>query len=441
MNIPADGSGTRGDTPGAFRFLNTGRRLRVLVLDEEIPYPPNSGKRIRTWNLLRRLAQRHSVSLLCYGQPDDPAAEALREAGIRTHLVEPKANPPGWRLYLRLFLNLFSIEPFSVTKHYSRHFSNKLRGLLAQESWDLIQCEWTPYARFVSTGCHVPVLISAHNVESQIWERRRRNVRNPIAKVFFWTQERKMRRFEQRAMRRAAGVTAVTTSDAETMRGWGLEDLTLVPNGVDLKSFTPTPEAERDGEILAMASLDWYPNVDALHYFIQEILPLLSVRVPHIRLRIVGRKPSESLREQLSAVPGIDFTGEVENVTPYLGRAAVFVVPLRIGGGSRIKILEALAAGKAVVSTSIGAEGLNVTPGKHLLIADSPSDFARRVDELLGSKELRRQLGEEGRKLVSDFYGWDGIADQMESAWFRTSLSHASAAPVCSTQKEVHATP
>jgi polysaccharide biosynthesis protein PslH len=428
-----------GDTPGVFRFSNNERRLKVLVLDEEIPYPPNSGKRIRTWNLLQRLAKRHSISLLCYGEAGDPAVEAARRAGIRTHLVKPKANPTGWQLYLGLFLNLFSTRPFSVTKHYSRRFHRKFRALLAQESWDLVQCEWTPYARFISRGCRTPVLIATHNVESQIWERRGQNARDPISKAFFWTQERKMRWFEARALLRASSVAAVTRGDVETMRDWGVENVTPVPNGVDLESSIPAPEAERDGEILAMASLDWYPNVDALHYFVREILPLLSVGGSEIRLRIVGRRPSESLKQQLSSNPAVDFTGEVGDVTPYLAQAAVFVVPLRIGGGSRIKILEALAAGKAVVSTSIGAEGLDVIHGKHLLIADSPSEFARCVDKLLASKELRRQLGEEGRKLVTDFYGWDGIAAQLEAAWLRTSLHHASAAPVCSTQKEVHA--
>jgi len=429
------------DGAGTVRLLNSGRRLKVLVLDEEIPYPPNSGKRIRTWNLLQRLAKRHSVSLLCYGQPDDAAVETVRKAGIKTHLIKPQANPKGWSLYARLFFNLFSTLPFSVTKHYSRRFRTTLRGLLAQESWNLVQCEWTPYARFLTRGCPFPVLVSTHNVESQIWARRKQNARNPISKMFFWTQEHKMRRFERRALMRCSRVTAVTQGDVETIRGWGVKKVKLIPNGADLESFIPVPDAERENVILAIASLDWYPNIDALQYFTREILPLISVRNPQARFRIVGRRPSGSVRTQFSSIPNVDFTGEVESVVSCLAQAAVFVVPLRVGGGSRIKILEALAAGKAIVSTSIGAEGLNVTDGKHLLIADSPSDFARCVQELLASKELRRKLGEEGRNLVTTFYGWDGIAAQMESAWIRTSLEQASAASACSTQQEVHAIP
>ena len=433
-----------GDTVGTYRFSDNSGPLKVLVLDEEIPYPPNSGKRIRTWNLLRRLAKRHSVSLLCYGHAGDVAIEAVRKTGIRLHLVEPKVHRTGWGFYLQLFLNLFSTLPFSVTKHYSSHFSQQFRTLLAQESWDLVHCEWTPYARFVSEGCPVPVFVSSHNIESQIWARRKQNVQSAIAKLFFWTQELKMRRFELRALQRASGVTAVTSADVDTMRHWGIKRAALIPNGVDLNAFALTSEAAEETEILFLASLDWHPNIDALQYFTREILPSLLARRPQIRLRIVGRKPAESLKKQFAGTPGVDFTGEVENVVPYLARAAVFVVPLRIGGGSRIKILEALAAGKAVVSTSIGAEGLDLIPGKHLFIADSPSEFARRVDELLASKELRRRVGEQGRAFVHDRYGWDGIAAQLEKVWLETVVKQPTAAPsapICSTPQEVHATP
>jgi polysaccharide biosynthesis protein PslH len=411
------------------------------VLDEEIPFPPNSGKRVRTWNLLRRLASRHRVSLLCYGHADDSSVEALRKAGITTHIVQPKANATGWRLYLQLFLNLFSCLPFSVTKHYSSEFRKRLDALLAQQSWDFLQCEWTPYARFVARGCRIPVLISTHNVESQIWERRKRNASTLVARVFFWTQEVKMRRFERHALLDASRVTAVTADDVETLRSWGVKNLALIPNGVDLRSFAPAPEMERKDEILFLGSLDWHPNVDALLYFAKQTLPLLRARNPQVMLRIVGRKPAESLKRALSGVANIDFIGDVERVLPYLHRATVVVVPLRIGGGSRIKILEALAAGKAVVSTSIGAEGLDVTPGEHLFIADSPSDFAQCVNELLASKKLRDRIGEQGRKLVTDRYGWDGIAAELETVWFRTAAAQANAKPSYFVEQKAHAIP
>lgn len=401
------------------------RRLRILVLDEGIPYPPNAGKSSRTWNLLRRLASRHAVYILCYGDPNASGKLEAENAGIGLRLVEPRANPEGWSLYLRLFLNLFSPFPFSVTKHHSRAFQRQFDELLKEDSWDLIQCEWTPYARFLTHTPTVPILMATHNVESQIWARRADHTGNPFAKVFFRTQEWKMRRFEKQALLRASAATVVTKLDLSTLRNWGVENVNLVPNGVDLETYCPIAEEEREDELLFLASLDWYPNVDALDYFVKNILPIVRARRPGAKLRIVGRKPAESLIKQYSGLPGIDFIGEVKEVRSHLARATVVIVPLRIGGGSRIKILEALAAGKAVISTTIGAEGLDVVSGEHLLVADSPAAFAGGIEELLASTTLRRRLSNNGRKLVTDRYGWDQIANRLESIWYDVSEHQA----------------
>lgn len=400
------------------KTVTSERSLRALVLDEEIPYPPNAGKRVRTWNLLRRLAERHSVHLLCYGSASDPAAAAVQRAGISLSVVEPQPALTGWRLYLRLLVNLFSPYPFSVTKHYSFRFQKELKTLLENESWDLIQCEWTPYARFVPLATHVPVLVVTHNVESQIWTRRAHHARNVIAKVFFRTQAWKMKRFERRALRQASAVTAVTANDVDTIRNWGVGSIRLVPNGVDLQAYNPACDDEHENEILFLGSLDWFPNVDSLHYFVNAIFPLVRARNVEARLRIAGRKPSEALKKMFSGIEGVDFVGEVEDVRRLLDRASVVIVPLRIGGGSRLKILEALAAGKAVVSTTIGAEGLDVVSREHLMIADSPREFAGQVDELLGSRDARLRLGSQGRKFVEERYGWDGLAERLERAWY-----------------------
>jgi glycosyltransferase involved in cell wall biosynthesis len=164
-------------------------------------------------------------------------------------------------------------------------------------------------------------------------------------------------------------------------------------------------------------------------------------KLPNAVLRVVGRRPPEALKKRLSAIPGIEFVGEVTDVRPYIDRASVIVVPLRIGGGSRLKILEALAAGKAVVSTSIGAEGLGLKPEKHLLIADSSTEFARRVVEVLTSKETRKRLGQGGREIVCDQFGWNGIATRLEGAWRDLLHSPRSRELTGSHRQEVQATP
>jgi glycosyltransferase involved in cell wall biosynthesis len=316
-----------------------------------------------------------------------------------------------------LAANLFSRYPFSVTKHYTRRFQRRLKDLLGEEHFDLVHCEWAPYARFLSIVGRIPAIVMAHNIESQIWSRRARQSRTLAGRIFFSLQARKMESFERQELPRAGHVAAVTALDSERLRAWGVRHVSLVENGVDLDRFVPGQEAPHPDHILFCGSLDWYPNRDALDYLLGEIMPPLIQRRPGVKLCVVGKGPPTSLPKRLAGHASVQFIGEVPDVRPYLAQTSAVVVPLRIGGGSRIKILEALAMGKAVVSTSIGAEGLAVSDGVHLLLADTPVEFASRVAELLATPEEGRRLGENGRRLVVDRYSWDRAAEALESAW------------------------
>lgn len=412
--------------PIADRVPPVKEALAVLVLDEWIPYPPDSGKRVRTWNLLRRLAQRHSVSLLCYGDPESEAARVVRSAGIALHTVAPLPNLAGWQLYGRLLGNLLSRFPYSVSKHDTPRFREALRRLLSESHFDLVHFEWTPYAAFMDETGNLPSLIMAHNIESQIWLRRAQQCQTFSERTYFGLQARKMKAFERRVMPCANAVAGVTALDTQQALAWGSHSTVLVENGVDLDHFAPASERARNAdELLFLGSLDWYPNQDAVEYLLEEILPFLITRAPEVRLRIVGRRAPPDLAKHVAQSSGVELVGEVADVRPHLAQAAVVLVPLRIGGGSRIKILEALAMGKAVVSTTIGAEGLAVTNGVHLLLADSPEAFADSTLRLLKSPEERARLGDEGRKLVEGRYSWDRAAEALESAWLRVSLPSA----------------
>jgi glycosyltransferase involved in cell wall biosynthesis len=393
------------------------RGLRVLVLDEWLHYPPNSGRGVRTWSLLERLARRHNVSLLCYGDPEAEASVAARAAGFSLHLVRPFPTPRGARLYGGLLASLFSPYPYSVWKHYTRRYEDRLREVLRENQFDLVHCECTVYGRFLGAVEKLPTVVMAHNIESQILHRKARCSRTIVERVFFDLQARRMETFEREVLRRADWVAVVTELDAQQVRAWGVERVSLVENGVDVDQFVPAEERCDSDEILFLAALDWYPNQDALDYLLNDIFPLIRQAHPRVRVRIVGRRPPAGLKERIAHCPGAELIGEVADVRPHLTRAAVVVVPLRIGGGSRIKILEALAMGKAVVSTSIGAEGLAVSHGEHLLIADTPEDFAARTVELLKSSQERVRLGENGRQLVIDRYSWDRMANALERAW------------------------
>ncbi len=186
-----------------------------------------------------------------------------------------------------------------------------------------------------------------------------------------------------------------------------------VANGVDLKFFTPSPDEPDRESLVFVGAMHWRPNQDAVTWFVEEVLPLLRDRRPDVSLVVVGQAPPPHI-QKLDSLPGVHIAGRVEDVRPYVDSAAVYVVPLRIGGGTRLKILEALAMKKAIVSTSVGAEGLNVTDGADIMLADTADEFAEKVDMLLRDVALRRELGERGRKLVEEQYGWDKLADRLE---------------------------
>ena len=402
-------------------------KLKILVIDEYFPYPPDSGKPIRTWNLLKRLSAKHEVTLLCYGNGHD--AQSCNSK-IRAEFVEPLKSHTGLALYARLAANTFSTFPYSVSKHYAVRLLQRMRKLIETNDFDLVQCEWTPYARYLDSFSNFSTIIATHNVESQIWFRRSANSGTFLARLFYRMQAKKMAVFERRVLRSASWVTAVSNEDAEKIRQWGVENLSVVDNGVDLDYYRPGRSLEQDNEMLFLASLDWEPNIDGLNHFVTEILPLITLKQPNAILTIAGRRPIPELRKRMEAIPNVHFVGEVPDVRPLLERAAVVVVPLRVGGGSRLKILEAMAMAKAVVSTSVGAEGLSVRDDEQLVIANVPAEFADAVTGLIASPEKRGRLGDAGRRLVEDQYGWDSCAEKLEDAWHRAiQAGRAQSAP------------
>ncbi|HUS18597.1 MAG TPA: glycosyltransferase [Terriglobales bacterium] len=419
-------SATTGALSSAAAGVEGGsRRLRVLMLDEYFPYPPDSGKPIRTWNLLRRLAAHHDVTILCHGDLSAEQKSAAQSANIKFESVASIEEASGFTLYGKLLVNLLSPYPYSVAKHFTARFAVKLAGLLTTQSFDLVHCEWTPYARYLS-DITLPTVIATHNIESQIWSRRAKRSANPLAKLFFHLQAQKMERFERDVLSQADMVSAVSDADANKAAAWGARHTCVVDNGVDLEYFSPQGAGDSNRAVF-IGALDWFPNVDAIRYFADAVLPLLPSLLPALRTKVIGRRAPVSLKAFLERRPGIEFAGEVPDTRPHLSEAGMVVVPLRIGGGSRLKILEALAMGKAVVSTSIGAEGLAVTHGKDILLADSPKEFAEAIAKLSASPELRKSLGSQGRALVEGRYGWDALSQKAQQVWLDTVPARGSA--------------
>ncbi len=390
-------------------------KMKILILDEEFPWPLDTGKRIRSFNLIQRLAQRHQVRYMAYGHQASDSYQHLKKSGLTPVAVTPQVpRKSGPVFYLRLLMNLFSPQPYIVASHYSRVFAQTLQAEIAAQHPDLVLCEWSPYAAFIRDLVGPKKLIVAHNIEHLIWQRYYDNETNPIKRWYIGVQTKKLKRFERAAFAWADGATAVSESEARTVESFAPKTkVTAIENGVDLDYFVPGPVPESSTRLVFVGSLDWRPNQDAVRYFVNDILPALAKIGVNATVDIVGRNPSSDLTA-LADDPAVNITGRVEDVRPYVEQAAVYVVPLRIGGGTRLKILEALAMKKAVVATSIGAEGLEVTDGENIMLADCPESFAEQIKQLLADKDLNRRLGEAGRTLVEERYGWDHLATKLD---------------------------
>jgi glycosyltransferase involved in cell wall biosynthesis len=397
--------------------------MHVAIVDEELPYPLNSGKRIRTFQLVSRLARRHRITYLCHRNADRreavEAESVFRELGIEPIVVD-RCIPPksGLGFHARLAANLLSPSPYTVVSHTSRTLRRAILSLQARQRVDLWQAEWTPYAESLRSLRDARRLIMAHNVESQIWRRYHENEADPVRRWYIGHQWRKFRRFEREAFRRADRIIAVSPDDAELIREeFGVWHVGVVENGVDTRYFRPEPAARRPGSILFLGSLDWRPNLDAADQLLRAIFPAVRAEDPSSRLCLVGRNPPECLRRRVAEAPGVELHGDVPDVRPFLSRAAVMVVPLRIGGGSRLKILEALAAGTPVISTKVGAEGLDARKGEHLVVVERCEDMARAILDHGRDDAAITRMSRAGRRLVEERYDWDGLADRLDTIW------------------------
>src|SRR5262249_26827344 len=315
--------------------------MHVAIIDGDVSYPATSGKRLRTLNLMLQVAKNHRITYVGRCAADSEEAR-LAPAFLREHRIEPILVPhpvphkSGLALYGRLFENLFSAWPYSVTSHQSEPMRRAIAELAARERVDLWQLEWTAYQPMIDQALPGPRVVIAHNVDTLIWQRYYDTDRNPIKKMFLQGQWVKFRRFEMDMFRKASRVVAVSEEDARIIReAFGQPDVDVVDNGID-RAYFEQVRGERDPtRILFLGALDWRPNLDAVGLLLDKIFPRVHTLEPSAKLVIVGRHPPASLIERARQMPGVELHADVADVRPYLGSSGVMAVPLRIGGGSR----------------------------------------------------------------------------------------------------------
>lgn len=387
--------------------------MRMLVLTGRLFYPANTGGKIRSSQLFERLARLHDITMVSFRTADEgPERLRLMEACCSrletVPLVDHAKGSPGF--FLELARNALSPQAFTIAKYDSPAMRRTLAGLLARERYDVVVCDFLHPSPNLLPLPFFPKVLFQHNVESVIRQRHYQTAANPLLKTYLYWDWIRLRRFEGAAARRFDHAIMVSEQDCETMRQlYGVTRVSPIPTGVDVEFFQPRDTEAPGHHIVFTGSMDWFPNEDAIGYFVREVLPRIRAELD-VTCWVVGRTPSEAVVRIGREHPDVRVTGTVDDVRPYIDRAGVYVVPLRIGGGTRIKIFEAMAMAKPVVSTTIGAEGLPVTDGANVMLADDPATFAARVIGLLQAPAERRRIGAAARSLVVEHYTWDVAA-------------------------------
>lgn len=395
--------------------------MRILWLKTELLHPVDKGGKIRTYNMLRELKRDHEITYLTLDEGSDENARSLADEYCHELVVIPHKTRPKFSagFYAELAGNLISPLPYFLKKYESSKMRTAIEEQLRRKTFDVIISDFLQPSVNLPENLSSPALVLfQHNVEAMIWKRHYEVQTNSLKKVYLKNQWLKTLNYEREVSHRFDLVIAVSQEDAEMFRkDYGIANVIDVPTGVDIDYFRPRNDGQvRPNSLVFTGSMDWLPNEDAMQYFTKEILPLVRKRIPEVVVTIVGRNPYPSLVELSERDKGVIVTGRVDDVRPYIDNASVFIVPLRIGGGTRLKIYEAMAMERAVVSTSIGAEGLPVTPGKEILIADTPEEFAESVIGLLGNRETAQELGRTAATRVRNEFGWEQVAKTFATA-------------------------
>lgn len=387
---------------------------RLLWVNVRLLHPLNGGDRLRTYHMLRQMKRYAHITYLCPRTPQDTAEAVEKASDYCDELITFDLNPPRGgtlRFYTEVLKNcLFGRLPFASQKYASLQAQQRISHELATHRYDLAIADylmsWVHFADMTPTPA-CPVVVFQHNVESLIWKRHMENAAHVLRRWICTREWRLTRAFEEHVARHAAGQIAVSEDEERAFRDErGMKNvLGWVPTGVDCDYFSPSTSA---APVLAfLGSMDWHANVDAIEHFVRHSYPTIKARCPKVRVILIGRNPTPSIRALAVQDASIEVTGTVDDVRPYLARASIMILPLRVGGGTRIKVFEGMAAGLALVSTQIGTEGLPVVHGEHALLADDPADFAQAVISLIEAPEQRQLMAATAREWVRQHFSWE----------------------------------
>lgn len=399
--------------------------MKILWFSHLIPYPPKGGVLQRSYNLLKELAGHHQVSLLAFNQqallastftdPEAGMAEARHQLEGFCEQVQilpiPADRAFGGKGLLAV-TSLLSRHPYTINWLKSAAMRNALKETLARGDFDWVHFDTISLAPYLDIAAGHRTALGHHNIESHMLLRRGEIDRNPLKKFYFWQEGLRLARYEKRLCSRFDLNITCSELDSDRLRKMLPEvRVESIPNGVDLDFFQPGDEAETPDSVIFAGTMDWYPNRTAMHYFAGQVWPKLKAACPGAVMHVVGANPSAHLKAQ--ADERFLVHGFVDDVRPYIDRAAVYVCPITDGGGTKLKVLDALSMGKALVAHPVACEGIGVTDGKDVLFATSADEYVAHITRLFADPDLRRTLGENGRKLMAEQYAYPAIGRRL----------------------------
>jgi glycosyltransferase involved in cell wall biosynthesis len=389
--------------------------MKILWVNSNFMHPTNKGGSIRTLEMLRHLHARHDIHYAAIEQPQYPEGPArAHEYSSRSYSVRERIPERGSLAFAtQVVRGLVSPLPVAMKRFESRTLGRTLREIMARERFDRVVCD------HLTPASYLPRLEDAflfqHNVETVIWRRHVQHASDPLRRAYFSIQARKMYRFERQVCRTVRHIVAVSRVDAANMREFfGVDGISEIPTGVNIEYHDPPPDVKPFADLAFVGSMDWLANIDGVTWFVDEVLPLIRRRRPDCTFAVIGRSPSPAIQALATKDPRIFVTGTVPDIRPYLWGSSISIVPLRIGGGTRLKIYESMAARVPVVSTRIGAEGLELHPPDTGRLADTAADFADACVELLDDRTERDRIADCAWRMVYARFSWREVARRFE---------------------------
>ena len=398
--------------------------MRVLWLSHFVPYPPRGGNLQRSYNLLRQAAKSFDVSLFALNtqgasrEQVDEYRNALASFCPEVEIWDPPYPWKGRRWQAELIRSAASRVPFTFRPLFSEDLCGRWSEKLAAHPETLVHIDAIDLALFAGAAEGFRKVLNHHNCESALLQRRAARETNPVKKKYLELEANKIARWERELSGKFQVNTVVSEEDGRLLQAINPNaHIHVVENGVDTDYFRPMDVLEQPHSLIFTGSLDWQPNVSAIQHFVRDVWPLVKRGCSDARLMVAGKSPSESVLRLAERDSSIAIFPSPEDMRPLLARASVYICPILEGGGTRLKILDAMAMGKPIVSTSIGCEGLRVTPGQDILVGNSAQAMADLVLQLFANDALRGQLRSSARDLVEREYAWPRLGQQLESAY------------------------